>query len=174
VSGEKANIFKAQSLSGRRGRICGGHKREGGCVIPGEVSSAAAHGYSRREEGAGEVSRGRSRRMARREGTPQGGPLSPLLSNILLDELDLELEKRGHAFCRYADDSAPRRADVKFSNENHGGSNCTRDEGRPLGLGLQGQGPNHRKLLWPNGRGSERSGKGGVNPSGECREGERK
>jgi RNA-directed DNA polymerase len=41
----------------------------------------------------------------RREGTPQGGPLSPLLSNILLDELDRELEKRGHAFCRYADDS---------------------------------------------------------------------
>lgn len=38
------------------------------------------------------------------EGTPQGGPLSPLLSNILLDELDKELEARGHAFCRYADD----------------------------------------------------------------------
>jgi RNA-directed DNA polymerase len=41
---------------------------------------------------------------ARREGTPQGGPLSPLLSNILLDELDKELEWRGHKFCRYADD----------------------------------------------------------------------
>jgi group II intron reverse transcriptase/maturase len=40
----------------------------------------------------------------RTEGTPQGGPLSPLLSNILLDDLDQELEKRGHAFCRYADD----------------------------------------------------------------------
>ena len=38
------------------------------------------------------------------EGTPQGGPLSPLLSNILLDDLDQELEKRGHRFCRYADD----------------------------------------------------------------------
>lgn len=37
-------------------------------------------------------------------GTPQGGPLSPLLSNILLDELDKELERRGHCFCRYADD----------------------------------------------------------------------
>jgi group II intron reverse transcriptase/maturase len=37
-------------------------------------------------------------------GTPQGGPLSPLLSNILLTELDRELESRGHAFCRYADD----------------------------------------------------------------------
>jgi len=40
----------------------------------------------------------------RREGTPQGGPLSPLLSNILLDELDRELERRGHLFARYADD----------------------------------------------------------------------
>ncbi len=37
-------------------------------------------------------------------GAPQGGPLSPLLSNILLDELDRELEKRGHRFVRYADD----------------------------------------------------------------------
>jgi len=38
------------------------------------------------------------------EGTPQGGPLSPLLSNLLLDDLDRELERRGHRFCRYADD----------------------------------------------------------------------
>ena len=38
------------------------------------------------------------------EGTPQGGPLSPLLSNIVLDELDKELERRGHRFVRYADD----------------------------------------------------------------------
>jgi RNA-directed DNA polymerase len=41
----------------------------------------------------------------RTEGTPQGGPLSPLLSNILLDDLDKELERRGHKFCRYADDA---------------------------------------------------------------------
>ena len=41
---------------------------------------------------------------ARTEGTPQGGPLSPLLSNILLTDLDRELERRGHRFCRYADD----------------------------------------------------------------------
>lgn len=40
----------------------------------------------------------------RSEGTPQGGPLSPLLSNVLLDELDKELEERGHRFVRYADD----------------------------------------------------------------------
>ena len=39
------------------------------------------------------------------EGTPQGGPLSPLLSNLVLDELDRELERRGHRLVRYADDS---------------------------------------------------------------------
>jgi len=40
----------------------------------------------------------------RTAGTPQGGPLSPLLSNIVLDELDKELGEKGHSFCRYADD----------------------------------------------------------------------
>lgn len=53
-------------------------------------------------------------RMEREEGTPQGGPLSPLLANVLLDEVDKELEKHGLAFCRYADDCnvyvASRRA----------------------------------------------------------------
>jgi len=42
--------------------------------------------------------------IERGQGTPQGGPLSPLLSNIVLDDLDKELESRGHKFCRYADD----------------------------------------------------------------------
>lgn len=42
--------------------------------------------------------------IERTQGTPQGGPLSPLLANVLLDEVDKELEKRGHAFARYADD----------------------------------------------------------------------
>ena len=42
--------------------------------------------------------------IKRCKGMPQGGPLSPLLSNLLLDDLDKELEKRGHKFCRYADD----------------------------------------------------------------------
>jgi RNA-directed DNA polymerase len=42
--------------------------------------------------------------IERQEGTPQGGPLSPLLANLLLDDLDKELERRGHRFCRYADD----------------------------------------------------------------------
>jgi RNA-directed DNA polymerase len=43
-------------------------------------------------------------KIRREEGTPQGGPLSPLLANLLLDDLDKELERRGHRFCRYADD----------------------------------------------------------------------
>jgi group II intron reverse transcriptase/maturase len=42
--------------------------------------------------------------VERHEGTPQGGPLSPLLANVLLDEVDKELERRGHRFVRYADD----------------------------------------------------------------------
>jgi RNA-directed DNA polymerase len=42
--------------------------------------------------------------ITRQEGTPQGGPLSPLLANLLLDDLDQELKRRGHSFCRYADD----------------------------------------------------------------------
>lgn len=42
--------------------------------------------------------------QSREEGTPQGGPLSPLLANLLLDDMDKELERRGHRFCRYADD----------------------------------------------------------------------
>jgi group II intron reverse transcriptase/maturase len=42
--------------------------------------------------------------IERHEGTPQGGPLSPLLANVLLDEVDRELERTGHAFVRYADD----------------------------------------------------------------------
>jgi len=51
---------------------------------------------------AGVVIKGRLQNS--REGVPQGGPLSPLLANILLDDLDKELEKRGHKFVRYADD----------------------------------------------------------------------
>ena len=51
---------------------------------------------------AGVMVEGRMQRT--REGVPQGGPLSPVLANIVLDDLDKELEGRGHAFCRYADD----------------------------------------------------------------------
>ena len=59
-------------------------------------------GIIRRFLEAGVLANGLS--MERHEGTPQGGPLSPLLANVLLDEVDKELEKRGHAFVRYADD----------------------------------------------------------------------
>lgn len=59
-------------------------------------------GLIRRYLQAGMMSEGTV--SARMEGKPQGGPLSPLLSNILLTDLDRELEKRGHRFCRYADD----------------------------------------------------------------------
>ncbi len=41
MPGEEANIFKAQYLSGRHGRRCGGHKREGGCALPGEICRTA-------------------------------------------------------------------------------------------------------------------------------------
>ena len=47
----------------------------------------------------------------RTQGTPQGGPLSPLLSTILLDEFDKKLEKRGHFFVRYADGCAKNLKD---------------------------------------------------------------
>lgn len=58
--------------------------------------------------------------MERHEGSPQGGPLSPLLANVLLDEIGKELEKRGHAFVRYADDCnvyvRSRRAGLRVMN----------------------------------------------------------
>jgi group II intron reverse transcriptase/maturase len=57
--------------------------------------------------------------VERYEGTPQGGPLSPLLANVLLDEVDKELERRGHCFIRYADDSAPRRRGKETSESGH-------------------------------------------------------
>ena len=91
------------------------------------------------------------------EGTPQGGPLSPLLSNLVLDDLDKELERRGHRFCRYADDCVPRtyrRKEVRC---------CARDGGRSSGAGRQGQAPSHRKLLLRlKSHGGERCGNAGA------------
>ena len=68
--GEKANIFKARTLSGKHGRRCGGHKREGGRALPGEVCRYArrASAVVRRREGPAEVSRGHSRSFDRTEG----------------------------------------------------------------------------------------------------------
>jgi RNA-directed DNA polymerase len=80
-------------------------------VLMGKLSKRIADqrllGLIRRFLEAGAMANGIS--MERHEGTPQGGPLSPLLANVLLDEVDKELERRGHAFVRYADDCAPRR-----------------------------------------------------------------
>lgn len=67
-----------------------------------KVTDKRVLGLVRRFLGAGMLQDGLV--SQRTEGTPQGGPLSPLLSNILLDDLDKELERRGHVFCRYADD----------------------------------------------------------------------
>lgn len=66
------------------------------------VSDKRILGLIRRYLQAGMMDNGITEQRA--EGTPQGSPLSPLLSNIMLDELDKELERRGHSFCRYADD----------------------------------------------------------------------
>jgi hypothetical protein len=64
VLGEEAKIFKARYLYGKRGRICGGHKRESVCALPGEVCLAAecsATAAVRAQEGQAEVSRRHSR-----------------------------------------------------------------------------------------------------------------
>lgn len=75
-------------------------------VLMGKLSKRIADkrmlGLIRRYLGAGIMADGVV--VERHEGTPQGGPLSPLLANVLLDEVDKEMERRGHAFARYADD----------------------------------------------------------------------
>ncbi len=80
-----------------------------------------------------------------RLGVPQGSPVSPILSNILLDELDKELEKRGHKFIRYADDRVPRRRTVGRKPTVQ--PCCTRDEGGPLEAAVQVEASNHPLLL---------------------------
>jgi hypothetical protein len=95
-----------------------GERRSDGCVVPqarrkqrdrgtgggsGPGKAAGEGGWEERENqmsNGGEVDQFHESV----EGTPQGGPLSPLLSNLVLDELDRELERRSHGFVRYADD----------------------------------------------------------------------
>ena len=66
------------------------------------IDDQAVLRLTRRYLNAGILSQGVD--MERYQGTPQGGPLSPLLANVLLDEVDRNLERRGHRFVRYADD----------------------------------------------------------------------
>ena len=73
------------------GRIASSDPGQTGVAADREISAAGSDG-------------GRGGGQASVEGTPQGGPLSPLLANIYLDALDQELERREHRFCRYADD----------------------------------------------------------------------
>ena len=97
------------------------------------------------------------------EGTPQGEPLSPLLSNLALDELDRELERRGHRLF-------VTRTTVRHERKGPKGPdvcNCWTDEGRPLGTGLQEQVPNRLRWLWSKamvvstgGKGPGRTGSG--------------
>ena len=63
------------------------------------------------------------------EGTPQGGPLSPLLSNLMLDVLDKELERRGHRFARYADDCNIYVGSVRAGERVMPASNYSRKDG---------------------------------------------
>src|SRR5690606_7440122 len=70
--------------------------------LAARIADRRVLGLIRRYLAAGVMAHGMV--MERHEGTPQGGPLSPLLANVLLDEVDQALEQRGHAFVRYADD----------------------------------------------------------------------
>src|SRR5450755_2949074 len=79
--------------------------------------------------------------------------LSPLLSNIVLDELDRELDRRGHRFVRYADDGVPRTLKEDRCRRRYRRKRCcTRDEGAgpmvwwPFAAALQGEAANHREV----------------------------
>ena len=83
--------------------------------------------------------------IERHEGTPQGGPLSPLLSNIVLDEMDRELARRGHKFCRYADDCNV------YVRSKRAGERVMASMERFLGKRLRLK-VNRRKARWPEPR----------------------
>ena len=112
--------------------------------------------------------------IERYEGTPQDGPLSPLLANVLLDEVDKELEKRGHRFVRYADDCAPRR---RGEETEYWSLNCSL-AAREMRVGPSGSDCRIRAQTTASCSGLRAgvvsvAAKGGINPSGEAHEGER-
>jgi len=83
-------------------------------------------------------------------GTPQGGVNSPLISNVVLHRVDRQWQARCWqlgVLVRYADDRAPRRRGKEAEEATRPQLCCVRDEGRPLGAGVQAQAPNHRELL---------------------------
>ena len=101
------------------------------------------------------------------QGVPQGSPLSPLLSNIVLDELDWELDRRGHRFARYADDCVPRTQKEELSRSRVRRMwCCMRDDGaRPAGRVARrgrraGGGRKPPRGASVKSRGAERRGKG--------------
>jgi hypothetical protein len=121
----------------------------------------------RRYLGAGVMAEGV--RQPSEEGTPQGSPLSPLLANVMLDDLDKELERRGHRFVRYADDGVPRtpkvdccrrRSDWRrccMGDEGAGSSGLVALRGRSAGGGRK---PPRGAPV--KSRGAERRGKGAL------------
>jgi retron-type reverse transcriptase len=105
---------------------------------------------------------GNGRHIRRSRGTPQGGPLSPLLANLYLDVLDRELEQRGKAFVRYADDSVPRRRTA--GRKPCVQPCCARDEGRPLAAAVQAEAANRPLRLRSRGAVVSELGKGRARP----------
>ena len=91
--------------------------------------------------------------IASEQGVPQGGPLSPLLSNVVLDELDRELDRRGHRFVRYADDGVPRTLKEDRCRRRYRRMRCCMRDGGPrpvvwwpFAAALQGGVANHREV----------------------------